>query len=225
VRGPEESDGSDEAEIEARSTSYSSLSDEGCGDSDQSDEGYYTKEEFSPKDFQVIRRPVTCIDTIGSGRTDPFQTLPNLAGGDTEVLTHHCMYQAKTICHYMFFIERCTLISSGNTVFINLTTPPGPRKRWFPSSIGDPVFFHGIMHISASHIAGAKRSRPSQAYFQHRGEVIRLINKRITCGQNATSDGTICAIACLLISDVCVLSLWVHRKFTKRSCIEHVWSS
>jgi hypothetical protein len=91
----------------------------------------------------------------------------------------------------------------GNTVFVNTTTPPGPRKRWFPSSIADPALFHGIMHISASHIAGSQHKRPSAAYFQHRGEVIRLVNERITHNHNATSDGTISAIACLLVSDVC----------------------
>jgi hypothetical protein len=58
------------------------------------------------------------------------------------------------------------------------------------------------MHISAAHIAGSQRSKPSTAYFQHRGELIRLVNKRITYYDNATSDGTISAIACLLISDV-----------------------
>jgi len=91
----------------------------------------------------------------------------------------------------------------GHTIFVNTTTPPGPRKRWFPSSIADPALFHGIMHISAAHIAGSQRKRPSPAYFQHRGEVIRLINRRITYNHNATSDGTISAISCLLVSDVC----------------------
>jgi hypothetical protein len=93
VGSPADSDGTDERDLEASSTSYSSLSSEaGRRASDQSDEGRYIKEESSSKEHQVARKSVPCIDAMGSGYTDPFQTLPDLAGGDTEGLTHHCMH-------------------------------------------------------------------------------------------------------------------------------------
>jgi hypothetical protein len=212
VGSPADSDGSDERDLEASSTPYSSLSSEaGRRASDQSDKGRYIKEESSSKELQVARKFVPCIDTMGLGCADPFQTLPDMAGGDTEGLTHHCMYSPMILpCHHIFLLVRYALTLPGHTVFVNTTTPPGPRKRWFPSSIGDPALFHGIMHISASHLAASRRSRPSAAYFQHRGEVIRLVNKRITHDQDATSDGTISAIACLLISDVCLFAARTH---------------
>jgi hypothetical protein len=97
---PEDSDGSDDTEREAKSTSRSSLFGEaGQRAPGQSDEGYCTEEDSNLENYQVVRRPVPCINAIGSGCTDPFQTLPNLAGGDTEVLTHHCMYLPRILSY------------------------------------------------------------------------------------------------------------------------------
>lgn len=91
VECPEDSDGSDDTELDARSTPYNSLSEEASRRrSGQSDEGSYIKEEPNLENYQVARTFVPCINTMSSGCTDPFQTLPNLAGGDTELLTHHC---------------------------------------------------------------------------------------------------------------------------------------
>jgi hypothetical protein len=93
IESPADSDGSDERDLEASSTPYSSLSSEaGRRASDRSDEGRYIKEESSSEELQVARKFVPYIDTMGLGCADPFQTLPDLAGGDTEGLTHHCMY-------------------------------------------------------------------------------------------------------------------------------------
>jgi hypothetical protein len=93
IGSPEESDGSDDTEGEARSTSCSSLFGEARRrGSDQSDESSYSEEEPNLENYQVVRTSGPWISTMGSGCTDPFQTLPNLAGGDTELLTHHCMY-------------------------------------------------------------------------------------------------------------------------------------
>ena len=91
---------------------------------------------------------------------------------------------------------------SGNKNFITTTTPPGPRKEWFPFALTDPALFHAILSIAAAHIAGLKRSRPSFAYFQHRGEVIRIVSERISSGYKASDDATIGAISILLITDV-----------------------
>ncbi len=90
---PADSDGSDDTEQDARSAPYNSLSTEagrrGLG---LSDEDPYVEGKCSPKDYQLVRNSVPCVNKLGSGCTDPFQTLPNLPGGDTEGLTHHCMY-------------------------------------------------------------------------------------------------------------------------------------
>lgn len=97
---PEDDDGSDDTEREARSTSRSSLFGEaGQWGSGKSDEGRYLKEAPNLENYQVISTSVPYINTIGSGCTDPFQTLPNLAGGDIDVLTHHCMYLSKILSH------------------------------------------------------------------------------------------------------------------------------
>lgn len=158
------------------------------------------------------------VQKITSSSETPFRVSISWARG-VQILSRPCLICLEatpkdlhiivctpkiTVHPYAFLAVRYALTLPGHTIFVNTTTPPGPRKRWFPSSIGDPALFHGIMHISAAHLAASQRSRPSSAYFQHRGEIIRLVNKRITYDQDATSDGTIGAIACLLISDVCL---------------------
>jgi hypothetical protein len=93
VGSPDDSDGPHDIELEARSASCSSLSEKASRrGSGQSDEWRYIRKKPNLENYQVVQTPVPCINTVGSGCTDPFQTLPNLAGGDTEVLTHHCMH-------------------------------------------------------------------------------------------------------------------------------------
>jgi hypothetical protein len=99
-------------------------------------------------------------------------------------------------------LPQLPLTHSGNTVFIHKTTPPGPRRQWFPLAVQDTVLFHAIIVTSAADMAGVAKSRPPVAFFYHRGEVIRLVRKSILHAQTATSDGTIGAIACLLVTDV-----------------------
>lgn len=113
---------------------------------------------------------------------------------------------------------------SGNKNFILTTTPPGPRKQWFPFALTDPALFHATLLIAASHIAGSKRSRPSSAYFQHRGEVIQIVSDRISNGFEAASDGTVGAISMLLVTDVNLPhpSLSSVDRNVNTLCIEHV---
>jgi hypothetical protein len=93
VGSPDDSDGYDDTGLEARSTSCSSLSGEASRrGSGQSDEGRPVKKEPNLENYQPARALVPYINTMGAGCLDPFQTLPNLAGGDTEELTHHCTY-------------------------------------------------------------------------------------------------------------------------------------
>ena len=97
---PDNSDGSDDRELEAKSTSCSSLSEEASRRGlDQSDEECYVREEPNPENYQITRTFMPCINTMGAGCADPFQTLPNLVGGDTEVLTHHCTYWPMIMFH------------------------------------------------------------------------------------------------------------------------------
>lgn len=97
---PEDSNGPDDTELGVGSASSSSpFGEAGRRCSGQSEQGHYIKEETNLENHQVVRTSVPCINTMGSRFTDPFQTLPHLAGGDTEVLTHHCMYLPKILSY------------------------------------------------------------------------------------------------------------------------------
>jgi hypothetical protein len=95
---PDESDGSDDTELNGGSRFCSDLvwkaRRRGSG---QSEQRRYIREEPKADTYQVARMPPPRINTLGSGCTDPFKTLPNLAGGDTELLTHHCKYHSKIL--------------------------------------------------------------------------------------------------------------------------------
>lgn len=91
-----------------------------------------------------------------------------------------------------------------NTVFAKTTTPPGNRGLWFSFALTDPALFHTTLFISASHLSASQKKPALPAFFQHRGEVIRIVNNRLRKSTAAAAtDGTIGAVAGLSIADVC----------------------
>jgi len=99
-------------------------------------------------------------------------------------------------------IPNLVCLAADNTVFALTTIPPGPRKEWFSFALSDVVLLHGTLLVSAWHLAVLHKRPMSKAYYLHRGEAIRLVNKRLPDSIMAANDGTIGAIACLLITDV-----------------------
>lgn len=95
---PDESDGSDDTEIIDEYRSCSNLVKEarrrGSG---QPEQRRYINNDPKADIFQNSRLPLPCVNMLGSGSTDPFKTLPNLAGGDTELLAHYCEFQSQKL--------------------------------------------------------------------------------------------------------------------------------
>jgi hypothetical protein len=91
---------------------------------------------------------------------------------------------------------------SDNTLFINTRHAPGPRKLWFPMALEDSAFYHSIMMISASNVAGLRDTPMPPSFWYHRGQAIRQINARLEQIDLANTDLSIAAIAVLCIGDV-----------------------
>jgi hypothetical protein len=98
LKDPEDSVRSENTEPEAGNISRNRLfSRARLSDPGQSDEIHDVRDEAGVMDLQISRNSFPPINKIGASCTDPFQTLPNLAGGDTEILTYHCMSQPEML--------------------------------------------------------------------------------------------------------------------------------
>ena len=81
--------------------------------------------------------------------------------------------------------------------------------EWFTNALSDTACFHGTLFLSAAHkalLTGTENSLPLEC-FQHKGEAIRIINKRLGDPTRRVTDGTIAAIACLAAFEVSFFSL------------------
>ncbi len=81
---------------------------------------------------------------------------------------------------------------------------PNWESEWFKQAVNDPACFHGTVFLSEAHKALLTRAEdplPPESY-QHKGEVIRIINERLNGPARAYEDGTIAAVACLAAFEV-----------------------
>jgi hypothetical protein len=65
---------------------------------------------------------------------------------------------------------------------------------------------HGALVLSANSRANlcmVEKTYLEPILYQHKTETIRLVNERLGIRRVATSDGTVGAIACLVILEVC----------------------
>jgi hypothetical protein len=69
----------------------------------------------------------------------------------------------------------------------------GPRFEWYPLAVRDEAFFHAVISSTSSHAAYMQQVELPRNFYYHRGEAIRLVNKRILDG--AHDEGTINTIA------------------------------
>jgi hypothetical protein len=82
------------------------------------------------------------------------------------------------------------------------------ESEWFRNALSDSACFHGTLFLSAAHkalLTGTEDSLPVEC-FQHKGEVIRIINERLSDPKRRVTDGTIAAIACLAAFEVSFFS-------------------
>lgn len=78
------------------------------------------------------------------------------------------------------------------------------ESEWFKNALSDPACFHSTLFLSAAHralLVGSEDFLPVEC-FQHKGEVIRIINERLGDPARRIIDGTIASIACLAAFEV-----------------------
>lgn len=100
---------------------------------------------------------------------------------------------------------------------------------WFDKALNDDACYHATLFLSAAHsalISESYHDLPQNSYW-HKGEAIRIINRRLFDPNQRIEDGTLAAIACLAAYEVCVVSVqWNTSKAYiseyKRS-IRHCW--
>jgi hypothetical protein len=74
-------------------------------------------------------------------------------------------------------------------------------------SNSDAALLHGAIMMAANHIVmlGGEWKEVSPAFYYHKGEIIRLVNHRLTSGiarADVVSDETIAAVAILVVVEV-----------------------
>jgi hypothetical protein len=82
------------------------------------------------------------------------------------------------------------------------------ESEWFKNALSDPACFYSTLFLSAAHkalLTGTEDPLPVEC-FQHKGEVIRIINERLSDPTRRVADGTIAAIACLAAFEVSFFS-------------------
>lgn len=98
----------------------------------------------------------------------------------------------------------------------------------FRFATSDPALMHGALVLSANSRATLCRDEKTQLepiLYQHKTETIRLVNERLGNQRVATSDGTVGAIACLVILEVCPRwSISEHPKTEKHLQPGAEWS-
>jgi len=90
-------------------------------------------------------------------------------------------YLRFLIHHYVTIVTEKTVVNVG------------PRFEWYPLAVRDQAFFHAVISSTSSHAAYMQQVELPRDFYYHRGEAIRLVNKRIVEG--AHDEGTINAIA------------------------------
>jgi hypothetical protein len=82
----------------------------------------------------------------------------------------------------------------------------GPRFEWYPLCVRDEAFFHAVMASTSSHAAYKQGVDLPKNFFFHRGEAIRLLNKKLASGVN--DEGTINTVAVFCQQEVRSLLPW-----------------
>ncbi|PMD43504.1 hypothetical protein L207DRAFT_299209 [Hyaloscypha variabilis F] len=123
-----------------------------------------------------------CASTpLPATRTDPFNTLPLELSPKSQVMLDHF---------------------TNNRILLHKTVPSTRDPELFRFAISDTALMHGVLVLAASSwmkCCEDMRAVMEPTFFQHKTEAIRIVNQRLGDRSLATSDGTVGAIACLVI--------------------------
>lgn len=71
-------------------------------------------------------------------------------------------------------------------------------------ALSDPALLHGCIMLAANHwvLLGGDLARVASAFYSHKIGVLKLVNERLGSMDTAKTDGTVGAIACLILTEV-----------------------
>lgn len=126
-------------------------------------------------------RPPSFSTILPAARSDPFNTLPIELSQESKMLLDHF---------------------TNNRILLQKMVESKRDPELFRFATSDPALMHGALVLSANSRANLCRDEKTHLeliLYQHKTETIRLVNERLGNRRVATSDGTVGAIACLVI--------------------------
>ncbi|KUJ12894.1 uncharacterized protein LY89DRAFT_737794 [Mollisia scopiformis] len=118
---------------------------------------------------------------LGSGRTDPFSSLPVNMSPDAYAL----------LDHYFFGMAPLSFAGDQRSNFQPV------KSLIFNVGLADSSVFHLVLSAAAKDIAYIRGQEESQDVVRHRGIALELIKKRVLDWQASSADGTLVAVALL----------------------------
>lgn len=121
------------------------------------------------------------VKGLGTGRTDPFSTLPVNMSPDTHAL----------LDHYFFGMAPLSFAGDQRSNFQPV------KSLIFTIGLSDSSVFHMVLSAAAHDIAYIRGQQESEEVAKHRGIALGLIKKRVLDWQTGSPDGTLVAVALL----------------------------
>ena len=131
-------------------------------------------------------------------------------------------------CNFSTLTNRLAISVTNNRILLQKMVESKRDPELFRFATSDRALMHGALLLSANSRANLCRSEKTHLepiLYQHKTETIRLVNERLGNRRAATSDGTVGAIACLVILEVCPYwSRLEHHKTEKHLQPGTEWS-
>ncbi|CZR54674.1 uncharacterized protein PAC_04558 [Phialocephala subalpina] len=128
----------------------------------------------------------TLVKSLGSGRTDPFSSLPVNMSPDTHAL----------LDHYFFGMAPLSFAGDQRANFQPV------KSLIFNVGLADSSVFHTILSAAAQDIAYIRGEQEPEDVVKHRGTALGLIKSRVLNWQKGSPDGTLVAVALLAGSEL-----------------------
>ncbi|KUJ20657.1 uncharacterized protein LY89DRAFT_716012, partial [Mollisia scopiformis] len=138
------------------------------------------------EDVQIESQPSTPVDTYGN------ELLISLTNARTRELLYHCILP-PSLC------PLCLAPCTDNTAFISNTFAINHDNAWKPYSITDSALFHATLCLVAQHEDLLRGTDESSENLFHKGEAMRLMNRRLLDNWHSLSDADITAVAIFVI--------------------------
>lgn len=79
------------------------------------------------------------------------------------------------------------------------------QRVWVPQAVSEPILLLSTVNFAALHLERRQGRSSSPQILADKLEIIRLVNARLECPDEAVSDETIGAVAMLAAAEVCCI--------------------